>query len=320
EDNLGAFLHFRGFHLSRGHGRRAENYRVIGRVAVWTGGLVSRQASKSGGKTATSRRPITAAPEARQRKAMNVVVLGSATPYPGVGNPCSGYLVRGGGVRVWVDAGTGTLGALLGHVGLGELDAVWVSHLHADHCADLLTAYYGLLYADVRRDEPLPLYGPVGIADRLAGFLTNGAVRSPVESAFAVTELRDGLVAEVGGLTLTSGAVSHGMEAFALRVEGEGRSLVYSGDSAPCAALTGFAQGCDVLLCEADSDVPPPEGEVAVHHTPEEAGETAHAAGAGRLVVTHVGRAIAPDAAVERAARRFGGPVEYAAPGLVFEV
>lgn len=249
---------------------------------------------------------------------LRLTVLGSATPYPRADNPCSGYLVSAGGTRVWVDAGSGTLGPLQRYVGLGELDAVWISHLHADHSADLLTAYYGLLFADVRRAAPLPLFGPPGIADRLAGFLTNGAARSPVESAFAVRELSDGHRARVGALTLTSRAVAHGMPAFALRVEAGGRALVYSGDTAPCPALTALAEGCDLLLCEAESARPARDGAGHVHHTPEEAGTTAAAARAARLVVTHVGRDLTPDEAVARASAHYDGPVGHADPGAVF--
>ncbi|MEU4833214.1 MBL fold metallo-hydrolase [Streptosporangium sp. NPDC023615] len=166
-----------------------------------------------------------------------LTVLGSATPYPGVDNPCSGYLVSCGGTRVWMDAGSGTLARLRRHVRLDELDAIWISHMHADHSADLLTAYYGALYADVRLTAPIPLYGPPGIADRLAHFLTNGPARSPIESAFAVRELHDGHRVRVGPLTLTSREVAHGMPAFAVRVEAGGASLVYSGDTALFAAL-----------------------------------------------------------------------------------
>ncbi|MBT2440312.1 MBL fold metallo-hydrolase [Streptomyces sp. ISL-36] len=247
--------------------------------------------------------------------ALRITVLGSATPYPRAGNACSGYLIEGGGARVWVDAGSGSLGELQRYTGLGELDAVWISHLHADHCADLLTAFYGLLYADIRLDAPLPLYGPPGIADRLAGFLTNGPLRSPVEKAFAVQELHDGHEARVGGLRLLGRAVEHGgMPAFALRAEdGEGRRIAYSGDSEPCAALTELARGCELFLCEAD-------GEGPGHHSAEQAGRTAADAGVGHLVVTHVGPGIEPEAAVDRAARWFGGDVEYAAPGRVFAV
>ncbi|MGW1126601.1 MBL fold metallo-hydrolase [Streptomyces sp. NPDC002526] len=250
---------------------------------------------------------------------LRLTVLGSATPYASVDNPCSGYLVSSGGTRVWVDAGSGTLAQLQRHVRLDEVDAIWISHLHADHSADLLTAYYAALFADIRLAAPIPLYGPPGIADRLAHFLSNTSTRSPVESAFAVHELDDGHQARVGTLTLTSRAVAHGIPAFAVRIETEGRSLVYSGDTAPCVNLTRLAEGCDVLLCEAESDQAPTEGE-QVHHTPEDAGDTAGAARAGRLIVTHVGRFLTPQQAVARASARFDGPVAYAAPGAVFSI
>lgn len=251
---------------------------------------------------------------------MRLTVLGSATPYASVDNPCSGYLVSSGGTRIWVDAGSGTLARLQRYARLDELDAIWISHLHADHSADLLTAYYAALFADVRLTAPIPLYGPPGIAERLAHFLTNSARRSPIESAFAVAELTDGHRARVGELTLTTTAVEHGMPAFAVRFEAGDRSLVYSGDTAPCANLTRLAQGCDVLLCEADLDRAPAAGEPVEHHTAEDAGATAAEAGAGRLIVTHVGRSVTPRRAVERAATRFGGGVAYAAPGAAFTI
>lgn len=66
-----------------------------------------------------------------------------------------------------MDAGSGTLGALREHIRLDQLDGIWISHLHADHCADLLTAYYGLLYAEVELAAPVPLLAPPGIATGL---------------------------------------------------------------------------------------------------------------------------------------------------------
>ncbi|MFE0701208.1 MBL fold metallo-hydrolase [Streptomyces sp. NPDC058872] len=246
--------------------------------------------------------------------ALRITVLGSATPFPRPDNACSGYLVEGGGVRVWVDAGTGTLGALQEHVGLGEVDAVWISHLHADHSADLLTAFYGLLYAGLDLLLPVPLFGPPGTADRLADFLSNGPDRSPVEEAFAIEELYDGHVVRVGGLTLRSRAVEHGgLPAFALRVEADGRSLVYSGDCEPCPALVELARECDLFVCEADGGVPG-------HHSAAQAGRSAAAAGVGRLLVTHVGPGTDPADAVAQAAAEFPGDVAHAAPGLRCEV
>ncbi|HEY3503076.1 MAG TPA: MBL fold metallo-hydrolase [Actinocatenispora sp.] len=237
-------------------------------------------------------------------------VLGTATPYPRPGNACSGYLVTGPGARIWLDAGTGTLAELQRYVRPDELDAIWVSHAHADHAADLLTAYYALRFADLRPAAPIPLYGPPGLGDRLARFLGGDAAPSPVHRAFAVHELYDGHRVEVGGVTLTARAVEHDVPAFAVRIAAGDVAVAYSGDTAPCAALTDLAAGCDLLLCEADGARPD-----EAHHTPEDAGATATTAAVGRLVLTHVGPFLTGTDAVERAAAVFRGPVTLATPG-----
>jgi ribonuclease BN (tRNA processing enzyme) len=244
--------------------------------------------------------------------AFTVTVLGSATPYPRPDNPCSGYLLRHGATKIWLDAGPGTLAALQEHTAPDELDAVWVSDLHADHVADLLPAVYALLFADLPPRKPIPLYGPPGTAARLSAFLSNTG-RAPIEQAFAVHELHDGHRARVGDLELTSVAVAHGFPAFGLRATDGTRTLAYSGDTGPCDALTKLADGADLFLCEADSDEPS-----AVHLTPAEAGRVA--TGAARLLLTHVGHTITARDAVAQAAEHFPGPVVYAAPRTVFGV
>ena len=243
---------------------------------------------------------------------LELVVLGSASPYPRPGAPCSGYLVRGAGATVWLDAGPGTLAALQEHTSLTEVDAVWISHLHADHVADLLAAVYALLFADLRPAKPMPLYGPPGIAKRLSAFLSNTGP-APIEHAFAVHELHDGHFAEVGGLTLATSAVEHGFPAFGVRVTDGDRVLAYSGDTGPCAALDRLAGGADLFLCEADGPEPSP-----VHLTPEDAARAAH--GSGRLVLTHLGPFLTPEDAAGRATTVHTGPIDVATPGRVFTV
>jgi ribonuclease BN (tRNA processing enzyme) len=238
---------------------------------------------------------------------VELIVLGSASPYPRPGAPCSGYLVRGDAATVWLDAGPGTLAALQAHTPLADVDAIWISHLHADHVADLLPAVYALLFADLRLGKPMPLYGPPGIGERLGAFLSNTGP-APIEQAFAVHELHDGHLADVGGLKLASSAVEHGFPAFGVRVTDGDRVLAYSGDTGPCAALTELATGADLFLCEADGPDPSP-----VHLTPEDA---AHAGrGAGKLVLTHLGPFLTPAEAADRA-----GTDAVAAPGAVFAV
>ncbi|MCZ9340227.1 MBL fold metallo-hydrolase, partial [Streptomyces sp. TRM76130] len=100
-----------------------------------------------------------------------LTVLGTASPHPAPGRPCSGHLVRGGGAEVWVDAGPGTFAELQRHTDPARLSAIWVSHLHADHSADLLAAVYALAYGGMTPEAPVPVYAPADCARRLAGYL-----------------------------------------------------------------------------------------------------------------------------------------------------
>ncbi|MBW4718233.1 MBL fold metallo-hydrolase [Saccharothrix obliqua] len=226
-----------------------------------------------------------------------LTVLGTATPYPRPDQPCSGYLLRTPTTAVWVDAGPGTPANLQRHTAPDRLDAIWVSHTHADHTADLLTAYYALLFADLHPPQPVPLLGPPGLAARLEAFLAS-AGPNPASAAFDVRELHDGHRAEVGDMTLTSFAVEHGLPAFGLRAEHGGAVFAYSGDTGPCAALRSLATGADLFLCEADGTTPSPH-----HCTPEDAATAAR--DADRLLLTHVGHTLTERQAEARA----GAPV-----------
>ena len=240
---------------------------------------------------------------------MRLTIIGTSAPYSRPDNPCSGYLVQHGETSIWVDAGTGTLVELQRHVELDDLDAIWISHAHADNTADLLTAYYALRFADVTLARPLPLIGPPGQVDRIVGFLGHRSAAVIPE----VTEMRGWQDRVVGELALSWGPLDHGVPAFGLRVEAGGSVLAYSGDSAYCEGLVELAEGADLFLCEAGASVHPPEG--AAHCTPEDAARLANEARAKKLVLTHCD---APDAR-ERALARFP-LVELAVPGATLEV
>jgi ribonuclease BN (tRNA processing enzyme) len=114
-------------------------------------------------------------------------ILGTAAPFPVPGNPCSGYLVRYLDDTLWIDAGTGTLMELQRHVSLSDLSALWVSHVHADHFADLPALYYAYKFGNVSRATKLPVIGPRGWAQRISGFVTTNATHD-MGSVFQVLE------------------------------------------------------------------------------------------------------------------------------------
>jgi ribonuclease BN (tRNA processing enzyme) len=258
---------------------------------------------------------------------VRLTVLGCSGSGPGPTAPASGYLITAGDTRLLLDLGNGSFGVLQRHLDPWLLDAVVLSHLHADHCADMANLvvhrrYHPLRPADV---QPLPVYGPADTATRLA--LAYAA--SPEERG--VTDLSDVLAfrkaadgGRVGDIALRTMPVAHPVEAYAVRVEQAGASLVYSGDTGPCAELVELAAGADVLLCEASWPhvVPgrwtePPGG---LHMSGRQAGEHAAAAGVGRLLLTHIPAWCDPAALLAEAQEAFDGPVEVVAPDATYDV
>jgi ribonuclease BN (tRNA processing enzyme) len=235
-----------------------------------------------------------------------ITVLGAATPYPSPDAACSGYLVRAGAAKLWVDAGFGTFANLQRHLNPAELDAIWISHLHLDHSHDLQTAFYGLAYGALGLEAPIPVYGPPGWVAKYFG--EHAGHFSDVTEVFEMHEIGPEWTGRVGGLRLSVCRVRHSQPAYALRAEYGDRALVYSGDTAPCESLVRLAAGADLFVCEADLDSPDQRTEHILHSTPEEAAGMATAAGVKKLMITHVAYGLGAEAATARAAAAFGGP------------
>jgi ribonuclease BN (tRNA processing enzyme) len=246
---------------------------------------------------------------------MRLTVLGCAGSFPGPESACSSYLVEAEGFRLLIDFGTGALSGLQRYATIKSVDAIVLSHLHADHILDACS------YVVVRRYAPdgpyprLPLYGPAGTAARLAGAYGEG----PLDDVYDFRELRPGTLS-IGPFTVTVDRVNHPVETYGMRVEHGGRVLAYSADTAPCEALLRLAHGADLFLCEAsypDGAQNPPD----LHLTGREAGEAATKAGVGRLVLTHLVAAWCSEVnVVDSASAAFTGPLEVTRTGARYEV
>lgn len=257
---------------------------------------------------------------------MRLTVLGCSGSGPGPTSPASGYLVRAGDTHVALDLGNGTFGPLQRHLDPWALDGVVFSHLHPDHCGDFTALVVHRRYhPDPPYDptaHPLPVHGPREAPTRFAAaYATSEAERAETDLSDVVTfhALTDGGSARLGRLTVAARSVDHPCEAYGLRVEHEGRSLVYSGDTGPCPGLVEIARGADVLLCEATwpHHAGAPRG---VHLSGREAGEHAQAAHVGRLLITHVPAWYDGQALLAEAKEQFDGPVELVAPDATYEV
>lgn len=166
-------------------------------------------------------------------------VLGCNGPYPAPGGACSGYLVSSdsGETNVLLDMGPGVMGRLFEHLALDRLDALVLSHLHYDHMSDALALQYALQFSS---RQNLRVFAPEEPANVRALLKANERMDfSPMESA------------TVGELRLTFCSAVHPVPAFAVAIEGDGRRLVYTGDTNESDAVELFVDGADLLLADA---------------------------------------------------------------------
>lgn len=251
---------------------------------------------------------------------MRVTVVGCSGSYPGPDSPASCYLVesehQGRTWRILLDLGNGALGALQRYADPLLVDAVFLSHLHADHCLDLCSYYVLRKYHPEGPQPRIPVIGPAGVAARLAAAYDLPDVPG-MTGEFDFAEY-DGPF-EIGPFRVEPVPVVHPVPSYALRVSADGATLAYSGDTAACDGLVRAATDADLFLAES-SFVDGEDNPVGVHLTGREAAELAAGAGVRRLVLTHIPPWHDPHRSLDAATPVFRGPLELAAPGATYEL
>jgi ribonuclease BN (tRNA processing enzyme) len=244
---------------------------------------------------------------------MRATVVGCAGSFPGPDSPASCYLLEAEGFRLVIELGNGALGVLQRFAGLFDIDAICVSHLHADHCADLGTYWVVRQYPEDGPKPPIPVHGPRGTAQRMAG-LGCTAVNA-VQARFGFFDLEP-TTTEIGPFRVTTDRMNHPVETFGFRVEHAGWRLAYSADTGESEALVRLAADADVLLCEA-SFLEGQDTRPDLHLTARQAAAHAARAGVGQLVLTHLVPWNDRNRTLAEAAGIYPGPLSLATSGLV---
>lgn len=249
---------------------------------------------------------------------MQLTVLGSDGTWPRAGGAASGYLIRHEGFDVWQDLGTGTMANLQRHVDLLDVDAVVVSHVHADHFVDLFPYFYARQYGAGPPAPRIPLVVPTGTEERIRSMLSQAGWEE-FPTSFDLREIEPGEVLQLGPLRLVTARMAHPVPTLGCRYEADGAAIAYSADTGPTDELVDLARAADLLIAEAtwldDGRDYPPD----LHMTAKEAGEQATKAEVSRLMLAHIQPIYDTDLSREEASAAFDGPVEVARPDLRWE-
>lgn len=248
---------------------------------------------------------------------MKLTVLGASGTWPAPGGATCGYLVQHEDTNVWLDAGTGTFAKLQEYIPVGDLAAIVVSHGHPDHFVDVVPCFYARHYGRMG-DPALPFYSPEGFME-LASLLVSEGGRNVMAEAFDFRTLRGGEHFQVGPMSVEAFEMTHiGVRALGYRIEAGGTVLAYTGDTGPCDAAVDLARDADLFLAEATYQ--DASNMMPFHLSATQAGEVAKAAGATRLMLTHLTPDLDPEVSRREAGATFEGVIDIATQGLAVEV
>jgi ribonuclease BN (tRNA processing enzyme) len=255
---------------------------------------------------------------------VRLTVIGCSGSFAGPDSPSSSYLVQapheGRTASILLDLGSGALGGLQRHLDLDALDAVLVSHLHPDHCVDLLGLYVSRRYRPGGGPEGrLPVWGPAATAERLA-LMYHGIDDGGLAGEFDIRVLTDRAPLTVGPFTVTPYAVRHPVETFGFRVEAGDAVLAYTGDTDSCDSLGPLLAGADVAVMDS-AFVDGRDDTRGIHLTGSRAAEAAVAAGGvRRLMLSHIPPWNDPEECRKQAAEVWTGEVEVARPDAAYDL
>lgn len=212
---------------------------------------------------------------------MKLTILGCYGPYPPSGGCCSGYLLQEKDCSVLLDCGNGVLSRLQEYIDYRKLNAIILSHLHADHVSDIMIMRYGLemSYNAGLRHEPLPLYAPADPASEFE--------RLSYKNAYTVSSIDCGDTLQVGPFTMQFRKGVHAVTSLAMRIQSLSGTLVYSSDTENNSSLLEFASNADLFLCEANYHEEDINNNLPNHLSAGQAAQIASAAGVKRLFLTH---------------------------------
>lgn len=276
---------------------------------------------------------------------MKLTVIGCAGSMSGPDSSASSYLVQATGTSedgeeliysVVLDLGPGSMGQMLRYIDPADLDALLISHCHADHMVDMVGMHVYRRWNPTGALGPVLTVGPSELLSRLNG-VDGTPPTETYASEFTFRTAVPGESFKVGPMTITPYEALHPVEAYGYRIEGpservglEGQrrtvSLAFTGDTDLCESMCDMADGADLLLAEA-AFVEGRDTMRGMHLTGKRAGQLAAGTAGkmprlpvGQLVLTHIQPWTEHRIPLRNAALVYNGPLEAATAGATWEI
>jgi ribonuclease BN (tRNA processing enzyme) len=216
---------------------------------------------------------------------MRLTILGSGTCVPYHRRGSSSYALRLPKSTILLDCGNGATWKL-GKVGISylDIDHIFITHFHPDHTSDLIPFLFATRYAygSIRKQQ-LHLWGPPGCVSFFSA-LKEAYSDWIVPQELIVNDIEKTEI-QFEDFVLRSAHTLHTENSLAYRIDSEGKSLVYSGDTDYSESLVKLAENTDILLIECSM---PDELKAEGHLTPAGVSRIANKSRAKRIILTHL--------------------------------
>jgi len=226
---------------------------------------------------------------------MKLVVLGSGTSVPHPQRTSAAFWLETESGSVLLDCGADAPHRLAAeNLDWPNLDAIWISHLHLDHCGGLASLLIATKWAPQiqGRKKPLTIFGCEGI-EKLLKAIDESSDYRLLEQNFSVeireiapTPTPNDEFQMLAGLRAQTLSTPHRQESLAIRLTDKSEvTVVYTSDTGYSEDLASFARSVDLLILECSfwRNKPTPK-----HLELAEAMRIAHLAEPGKLILTHL--------------------------------
>ncbi len=216
---------------------------------------------------------------------MKLTILGSGTCIPSKTRGSSGYLIETTSNKILFDCGNGTTWKLAKlEIDYTDIDHIFISHLHPDHTSDLIPFLFANKYPyKNKREKDIKVWGAPGIKKFFESLYSayNGCIQP---DKLKVYEL-DKTDLKFNDFSITTANGLHTEQSLIYKIESNGKSVVYSGDTDYCQEIIDISKNVELLIIECSST---DDKKMKGHLTPSEIIKIAKLSNPKKIILTHL--------------------------------